>query len=178
MIRPDRPARSAGAAGLLLAAAVLAGCAVNQDLRLDVQGQGLPANAAVSLRTAPADSAAAAGFGDALAAAFASNGHSISGDAPVIAVFGFTQRAGSIGAADGTASPSADGKPATLWLSAPARKRALQACKAERLRATLALYSRTDKALIYRATGEVDGCSFTRRDVDALARALVAGAAR
>ena len=45
------------------------------------------------------------------------------------------------------------------------------------MRATLALYSRVEKTLIYRGTGEIDGCGFTQAEIDALAKALVKGAA-
>jgi hypothetical protein len=156
---------------------LLAGCAINKDLRLDRQGPGLPASAAVAIETAPAATEQAARFAEALANAFAKRGHGVSDEAPVSAVFAFTQRHRSIGTADG--SPAAAGsKPETQWISAPGRKRRFQSCEGERLRATLALYSRTDKALIYRAAAEVDGCDFTNADIDALAKALVDGAAR
>lgn len=167
--------RIALAAAGALVLPLLAGCAINKDLRLDVQGEGLPANTAVSIRTAPADNPLATQFAGALAGAFAENGHAVTEAAPVTAVFAFTRRSRSIGAAE--ERPAADGgEPAIAWISSPARKRALQACKGERLRATLALYSRPANGLVYRATGEVDGCDFTEADLDALAKALVGGA--
>jgi hypothetical protein len=169
-------ARSAFAAGIVLTLPLLASCAINRDLRLDTQGPGLPADAAVSIQTAPAGSEQAAQFAAALADAFAGNGHAVKDGAPVTAVFGFSQRSRATGTAQ--MSPADDGSPpAVNWTSTPARKRAFQACEGERLRATLALYSRDAKTLIYRGTGEIDGCSFTQADVDALAKALVKGAA-
>ena len=162
------------AAGVLLAPA-LAGCAIGKDLRLDVAGAGLPANTPVSIRTEPSDNALARQFAGALGEAFAAKGHEVTGAAPVTAVFAFTRRSRSIGAAE--ERPAGEGRdPAVEWISPPARKRALQACKGDRLRATLALYSQPANGLVYRATGEMDGCDFTKADVDALAKALVNGA--
>ena len=164
------------AAAGVLAAPLLAGCAISKDLKLDVQGEGLPANTAVSIRTPPAGNALATRFAGALAGAFAERGHAVTEAAPVTAVFAFTRRNRSVGAAE--ERPVAEGSaPAIKWISAPARKRAFQ-CKGERLRATLALYSRPANGLVYRATGEIDGCQFTDADIDALARALVGGAGR
>ncbi len=168
--------RSAIAAAITLAASLLAGCAINPDLRLDAKGPGLRANAAVSIQTDPADTDQAARFAAALADAFAGRGHAVTDTAPVTAVFGFSLR----DRATGTAQVSPDGEgrpPAVDWISAPARKRLFQACQGERLRATLALYSRDEKTLIYRGTGEIDGCSVTNAEIDALAKALVNGAA-
>jgi hypothetical protein len=160
-----------------MAAPLLAGCAISKDLKLDVQGEGLPANTAVSIRTTPADNELATRFAGALAGAFAEKGHALTEAAPVTAVFAFTRRNRRIGAAE--EGPAAEGNaPAIKWISAPARRRAFQACKGERLRATLALYSRTANALVYRATGEIDGCEFSNADIDALAKALVEGAGR
>ena len=176
MIRNSLRPRSALATAIVLAAPLLAGCAINKDLRLDAQGPGLPANAAVSIQTEPASTAQAAQFAAALADAFAGNGHAVKDAAPVTAVFGFSLRS----RATGTAQVSAAGEgrpPEVNWISAPARKRAFQSCEGERLRATLALYSRVEKTLIYRGTGEIDGCGFTQADIDALAQALVKGAA-
>jgi hypothetical protein len=169
--------RAANAAALLSAAALLAGCAINTDLRLDAQGPGLPARAAVAIQAVPAGNQQTARFATALTDAFAASGHAVNDAAPVTAVFGFAVRPRSAGTADATPSP--DAAPAEIrWISAPARKRAFQSCAGERMRATLALYSRQDKTLIYRGTGEVDGCAFMQSDIDALAQALVAAAAR
>lgn len=159
-----------------MAVALLASCAINKDLRLNTEGPGLPANAAVSIQTVPADSEHAAQFAAALADAFARNGNAVENAAPITAVFGFSQR----NRATGTAQlcPAEEGRlPEVNWMSEPARKRAFQACEGERMRATLALYSRVEKTLIYRGTGEIDGCGFTQAEIDALAKALVKGAA-
>lgn len=167
--------RPAMAAAILLTAPLLASCAINKDLRLDRKGPGLPANAAVSIQTVPAGSEQAAQFAAALADAFTGDGHEVEDAAPVTAVFGLSLRNRKTGTAQ--VSPAGEGRPlAVNWMSAPARKRAFQACEGERLRATLALYSRVEKTLIYRGTGEIDGCSFTQAEIDALARALVKGA--
>lgn len=175
-IRNSARPRSAFAAGIVLTLPLLASCAINRDLRLDTQGPGLPADAAVSIRTVPADSEPATQFATALADAFAGNGHVVQDGAPVTAVFGFSQRSRATGTAQ--VSPAADGRPPEInWTSAPARKLAFQACEGERLRAMLALYSRDEKTLIYRGTGEIDGCSFSQADIEALAKALVKGAA-
>lgn len=168
--------RSALAAATILAVPLLAGCAINTDLRLDTKGPGLPANAAVSIQTAPADNDQAARFATALADAFAARDHAVTDAAPVTAVFGFSLRDRATGTAQ--VSPAGEGRPPEVkWISAPARKRAFQACQGERLRATLALYSRDEKTLIYRGTGEIDGCGVTNAEIDALAQALVNGAA-
>lgn len=176
-IRKGLAPRSALSKSILLAVPLLAGCAISKDLRLDRQGPGLPAMASVSIGTHPADNEQAARFAASLAGAFAERGHAVSDEARVTALFGFTRRERSIGTADG--SPVGDaGKSETDWISAPARKRSFQSCKGERLRATLALYSRDEKTLIYRGVAEVDGCDFTNADIDGLALALVKAAAR
>ncbi|RNJ62411.1 MAG: hypothetical protein EDM03_13260 [Porphyrobacter sp. IPPAS B-1204] len=160
---------------IILGAPLLAGCAINKDLRLDTQGPGLPANTAVSIETVPAGTENASRFAAALADAFAGSGHAVNEDAPVTAVFGFSLRDRSTGTAQ--VSDAGEARPPEVkWISAPARKRAFQACEGERLRATLALYSRNDKTLIYRGTGEIDGCDITQGEIDALAKALVKGA--
>ena len=160
-----------------LLAALLAGCAINHDLRLATDGAGLAPQSQVSIQPAAPENPRAALFAASLADAFAQGGHSVQNAAPVIAVFGLAQASRMAGTADG--SPAADGQPpAIAWISAPARKRPFQECKGERLRATLALYSRDEKTLIYRATGEMDGCKFAQADIDALAKALVEGASR
>ncbi len=176
MIRSKRRFRVTLATAVLMAGS-LGGCAVKQDLRLAIEGARPSAPSAVAIATAPADNPQAARFAASLTEAFARNGHSIASDAPVIAVFGFSQRASAIGTADGSA-PEAAGKAAPTWLSAPAGKRALARCKGERLRASLALYARSSGAVIYRASGEIDGCTFAESDLDKLAAALVSGAAR
>jgi hypothetical protein len=161
---------------IALALPLLASCAINKDLRLNSEGPGLPANAAVSIQTVPDDTENAAQFAAALADAFARNGHAVEDAAPVTAVFGFSRRNRATGTAQ--VSSAEEGRPPEVnWMSAPARKRAFQACEGERLRATLALYSRVEKTLIYRGTGEIDGCGFTQAEIDALAKALVKGAA-
>lgn len=168
------------AAALLVAAAALAGCAISKDVRLETQGAVLPVNSAISIDTAPSGDPVAERFATALAAALIERGHSVTNAAPVTAVFGFTQRDRAIGAADGSppAGPPASGAgSAPLWISQPQRRGLFQSCKGERLRATLALYSRADNVPIYRASGEIDGCAFTEADLDRLARALVAGSA-
>jgi hypothetical protein len=163
------------AMAIALAAPLLTSCAINKDLRLDRQGPGLPANAAVAIQTVPADTRHATQFAAALAEAFVGNGHAVDDAAPVTAVFGFSLRNRATGTAQ--VNTAGEGRPPEVnWVSAPARKRAFQACEGERLRATLALYSRVEKTLIYRATGEIDGCDFTQADIDALATALVKGA--
>ena len=167
--------RSVIAAAIVLSGPLLASCAINKDLRLDSQGPGLPANAAVSIQTGPAGSEPAAQFAAALADAFAGSGHAVQDAAPVTAVFGFSLRRRATGTAQVSAAEG--GRPPEVkWVSAPARKRAFQACEGERMRATLALYSRVEKTLIYRGTGEIDGCEFTPGEIDALAKALVRGA--
>jgi hypothetical protein len=174
-IRNSPRPKSALATAIILAAPMLASCSINKDLRLDATGPGLPANAAVSIQTEPADTTRATQFAAALAGAFAENGHAVKDAAPVTAVFGLSQRNRSTGTAQ--VSVAAGGHPPKVdWISAPARKRAFQACEGERLRATLALYSRVEKTLIYRGTGEIDGCGFTQADIDGLAKALVKGA--
>jgi hypothetical protein len=161
---------------MVLAVPLLASCAINKDLRLDMQGPGLPANAAVSIQSGPAGSEQTAQFAAALANAFDRSGHAVENAAPITAVFGFSLRNRATGTAQ--VSPAGESRPPTVnWMSAPARKRLFQACEGKRLRATLALYSRVEKALIYRGTGEIDGCGFTQAEIDALARALVKGAA-
>lgn len=162
----------------LLALGLVAGCGIDKALRLDRQGPGLAPGAAVAILNAPPESEQSAHFSAALAKAFAARGHAVSGTAPVTAVFGFTRRPRAIGTADGSPSASEGAKADVVWISAPASKRAFQACEGERLRATLALYARDDKALIYRGTAESDGCDFTKTDVDALATALVEAAIR
>ncbi len=143
---------------------------------MDRQGPGLPTNAAVSIQTVPAGSEQAAQFAAALVNAFDRSGHAVEEAAPIAAVFGFSLRNRATGAAQ--VSPAEEGRPPTVnWMSSPAHKRAFQVCEGARLRVTLALYSRVEKALIYRGTGEIDGCDFTQAEIDALARALVKGAA-
>lgn len=159
-------------ASVLLAMAMLGACAIPKDLRLETQGPGLPADAAVAIQTAPLGDPVAERFAGALAAAFAARGHDITSTAPVTAVFSFTRRDRAIGAADGAVPASSP-----VWISRPARRSLFQGCKGERLRATLALYARGGDALIHRASGEIDGCSFTEADLDNLAQALVAGRA-
>jgi hypothetical protein len=168
---------STTAAAFVLAVPLLASCAISKDLRLDTHGPGLPPAAAVSIQSSPAGNEPAARFAASLADAFAASGHAIGDAAPVTAVFGFALRNRSTGTADGSPAEG-DSQSGIKWISAPARKRAFQACEGERLRATLALYSRAEKTLIYRGTGEVDGCNFTQSDIDALAKALVKGARR
>lgn len=144
---------------------------------MDIAGPGLPARSEVSIQTELTDNQQAVRFAASLADAFADSGHSVRDAASVTAVFGFTQRSRATGTAD--ASPAAEGQqPAITWISAPVRKSAFQACEGERLRATLALYSRVEKILIYRGTGEIDGCSFTQAGIDPLAKVLVKGASR
>jgi hypothetical protein len=155
-----------------LALALVSGCSVNRDLRLDRSGPGLAPGTAVAIAPAPEGNPEAARFASALAEALAAEGHLISDDAAVTAVFGFAHRDRGIGAADGGTGAGAQGG-AVKWISAPGRKRLLQSCKGERLRATIAFYGTAEMALIARATGEVDGCSFAGNDIDALARALV-----
>lgn len=162
----------------LLALGLVTGCAIDKELRLDRQGPGLAPGAAVAIRTEPPESEPSARFAAALARAFAARGHAVSGTAPVTAVFGFTQRPRAIGTADGSPSGRDDAQAAVAWISAPASKRTFQACEGERIRATLALFSREDRTLIYRGTAESDGCDFTTADVDALAKALVEAAGR
>lgn len=171
-----RPSWRHGAV-LAATAALLGGCAAKQELRLAIAGARPAAPSAVAIVTDPADNPQAARFAAALADAFARSGHSIAADAPVIAVFGLGQRSRAIGMADGSA-PQAAGTSEPAWFSAPGRKRAPGACKGERLRATLALYPRSGGDVIYRASGEIDGCAFAESDLAALAAALVTGAPR
>lgn len=172
------PSRRARALPALLAMGMVAGCAIDKELRLDRQGPGLAPGAAVAILRAPPESDQSARFAAALAQAFAARGHAVSDTAPVTAVFGLARRPRAIGTADGSPSVSVGAQGDVVWISAPAEKRAFQACAGERVRATLALYGREDKALIYRATAERDGCDFTKADVDALATALVEAARR
>jgi hypothetical protein len=175
-IRNSARPRSAIAKAIVLAVPLLSSCAINKDLRLDIEGAGLPENADVSIQTVPADTEYAALFAAALADAFAGSGHAVNEGAPITAVFGFSLRDRSTGTAQ--VSAAGEGRPPEVkWISAPARKRAFQVCEGERLRATLALYSRAEKTLIYRGTGEIDGCGFTQGEINALAKALVKGAA-
>lgn len=165
------------ATALILGLPMMASCAIGKDLRLDAQGPGLPPNSAISIQTAPADSEDAKRFAASLASAFAGRGHVVKDAAPFSMVFGLSRRSRSTGAAQ--VNSARDGRPPEVnWISAPARKRVFQACEGERLRATLALYSREEKTLIYRGVGEIDGCSFTQADIDALAKALVEAADR
>lgn len=162
----------------LLAVGMVAGCGIDKEIRLDRQGTGLAPGAAVAILEGLPASGQSGRFAESLAEAFAARGHAVSGTAPVTAVFGFTQRIRAIGTADGSPSASDDAQAGVVWISAPVSKRAFQACEGERIRATLALYSREDKALIYRGTAESDGCDFTKAEVDALAKALVEAAIR
>jgi hypothetical protein len=167
-----------GAMPALLVLGMLAGCGIDKNLRLDRQGPGLAPGAAVAIQPATPESETSARFAAALAEAFAARGHAVASTAPVTALFGFTRRPRAIGTADGSPAGSDGAQADVVWISAPASKRAFQACDGERIRATLALYSREDKALIYRGTAESDGCDFTKADVDALAKALVVAASR
>lgn len=163
--------------GLPLALVLLAGCAINQDLRLGRSGPGLAPGATVAIAAAPEGNAEAARFAAALTDALAGQGYRVSGSAPVTAVFGFARRDRAIGTADGSAAAGSTPAGGITWISAPGRKRLLQSCKGERLRATLAFYAREEQGLIARVTGEIDGCTFTQDGIDALAKALVREAA-
>lgn len=165
------------ATALVLGFPMLASCAIDKDLRLDSQGPGLPPNSTVSIQTVPANNEDAARFAASLAGAFAGKGHIVKDTAPFIMVFGLSRQSRSTGTAQ--VNSAEDGLPPEVnWISAPARKRIFQACEGERLRATLVLYSRDEKNLIYRGVSEIDGCSFTQADIDALAKALTEDAER
>lgn len=169
--------RVALAIAAVSAFASLAGCGISKDLRLDIQGSGLAANSAVSLQAIDAENQPASRFAAAVADALAQSGHTLNDAATVTAVISFAQRDRAIGEAG--IIPAADGSESKIdWLSKPTRKHAFQACTGERVRATLALYSRAEQALIYRGTGEFDACEVSQADLAALAEALVMGASK
>jgi hypothetical protein len=156
----------------VLLLALLAGCAVNGDLRLERSGAGLMPGAAVALTPPPEGNPEAARFAAALTQALTAQGYRISETAPITATFGLAHRDRAIGAANGSA-----GAGPARWVSAPGRRRFLQACKGERLRAMIAFYGREAQGVISRASGEIDGCRLAPENIDALAAALVREAA-
>lgn len=169
--------RIGSAAVSVLAAAALGGCAISKELQLESDGAGLPSGSAVSMAMVAPDGTPAADFAASLADALAARGHAIRDDAPFVAVSAFTRRSAATGTAD-AAPPPAGSNGDIAWISAPRRRGMFQSCAGERLRGTLALYSRADGSLVYRGSGEMDGCDFEDSDIAALASGLVGAAAR
>ena len=175
MLRAAHGARRFALGALALGA--LGGCAINDELTVVREGPGVAPGAAIALQGTADGQADAGGFGAAVAAALAAGGHALRDDGEVVGITAFTRGAATTGIAD----PAAGGGAAAgeiAWISAPRRRGMFDSCAGDRLRATLALFARDSGALLYRATGEVDGCGFAAEDVEALAARLVAESAQ
>ena len=114
-------------------------------------------------------------FATALSEALTGQGLGLSPEARLIADFSVAQSAASAGIVRGEGATGPDAVDED-WLTAPREKRRFDKCEAQRLKATLVLYNRTDGSVAYRGSGEAIECAFDEADLKQFAQALVVDA--
>lgn len=157
-------------AQLVILAAATAACSVSNPLAVQSSGRGLPADVAIALPVVPPEGGEAGRFTTALGKALAERSVRVAADGRYLADVALSVRDASGGA---TTSIAATNVNAVVWQAEPRRKRLLDGCRPQRMRATLVLFDRQTGAMAYRGEGEETACSFAPEDIEAAAAALV-----
>lgn len=165
-------ARWRAVAVALAAGLPLAACAVATPLAITSTGAGMARGSAVALEL-PQDRMSERGrFSAALIKAMMERSVTLDDQAALLADFSMTTAPASGGVLKGTGA-NVEGEPEKDWIAAPRPGRRFDKCEAKRLRATLILYDRSSRNIVYRGSGEATDCAFDDADLAALASGLV-----
>ena len=150
---------------------VLALCACNVATPPRIASTGMAGDHAIAFVRPEGAVGLRANFAESLSDGLRDSGVTLSADGPLIADFSIAKR----DAREGLADPAAQQEGVAVnWDSAPRNRRIFDRCSAERLRATLVLFDRTDGSVAWRGSGELEACTIGKAQVEAMANALVA----
>lgn len=164
-----------GVALTLGCALTLAACVVSSPLEIRSSGAGLQRGAPVSLVRPDDADGLSARFASAVERALVDRSVTLAQDARFIADISVAKRPASAGLIRGEGSEPEQGQEPD-WLVRPREKERFDKCEAQRLRATLVIYDRSNGSVAYRGSGQAIECAFGDSDLAEFARSLVADA--
>jgi hypothetical protein len=164
-----------GAALALGGVLALSACAVSSPLEIRSRGAGLQPGMPVSLVRPEEDTGLNARFASAVERALTDRSLVLVEDARFIADISVARRDASSGIIRGEGTRPVEGQEPD-WLVRPRDKERFDKCKAQRLRATLVIYDRSNGSVAYRGSGQAIACGFDDSDLAEFAQNLVADA--
>lgn len=162
---------NAKSALLVAASVILSGCSLAGNPSLEGYGPGLSKTDSVSLHSSGNGSYHTA-YKEALEQSFRGRGFSIATDGRYVADFAISARA-----SNSAIAVVKDTDQEVAYVSAARKRKFLQECDGERLRATLIVFDRSDSSVAFRGMRESDVCEVTETAVSVMADELVASAA-